>query len=293
MAQSEWLKRKLIFVLGKGGVGKSSLALATAQALAAEGKKTLLCRLLQVADEPQTLIQENENLWTIQLNATACFEEYIILKLKIKALYSLLLGSSITQYLEKAAPGVKEMVLLGKIWFERLNYDHVVVDMPSTGYALTMFNTPINFAGLFPGGPIHRDATEMTETFSNPKETAFATVTLPEEMPLQESIELAEALLKNFPKNKSWLLVNRLLKLEKKYLNLFEEKSGVLLKKEKDSGLWRTLEYLCLKHQNQQQNLKDNLPTAKKYFQDIFEISEVFSAKKESQLMGVFSKELS
>jgi anion-transporting ArsA/GET3 family ATPase len=219
MTNLEWLNRKCIFLLGKGGVGKTTLAKATAEHLASQGKRVLLCHVLHVQNKEQKLEEIKPGLFEINLNAATCFEEYIQLKLKIKALYSLFLGSKVTQYMEKAAPGIRELVLTGKVWYERKNYDHVVIDMPSTGYALTMLHTPFNFANLFPGGPVHRDANDMISTFKNPEESAFVIVSLAEEMPYQESLECEEEILKLTPQNKPSWIFNRVLTFD--FSNLY------------------------------------------------------------------------
>jgi anion-transporting ArsA/GET3 family ATPase len=179
------------------------------------------------------------------------------LKLKLRALYTAFLGNKITNYLEKAAPGVREMVLLGKIWFERNHYDHVVVDMPSSGYALTMIHTPFNFAALFPGGPIYHDAKEMIATFSNPKETALVAVSIAEEMPVQEALEMAANLRKLMPKNPAWLVLNRLVQTPNKARKLYEEKWEHLSDSEKKSPLWQSLDYLIARENRQESLLED------------------------------------
>lgn len=256
MSSTDWLNKKIILIIGKGGVGKTMLARASARHLALQGKRTLLIHVLQVVEEEQKLEKVAPNLWEITLRASDCFQEYIMLKLKLKALYTAFLGNKVTQYLEKAAPGVREMVLLGKIWFERENYDHVVVDMPSTGYALTMIHTPFNFASLFPGGPIYHDSQAMIETFSDPRQTAFVTVSLGEEMPIQESIELAANLKGLMPANPSWLVMNRLTRVENEAIRLFDSKWPSLSKEDRSSPLWRALEHTISRTRKQADLLK-------------------------------------
>ncbi|MBI3542281.1 MAG: P-loop NTPase [Deltaproteobacteria bacterium] len=241
---ASWLDRKLIVISGKGGVGKTTVAQAAARALAARGRRTLLIHVLQLGEEEQKIERLAPNLWTVTLRSEDCFREYIIMKLKLKTLYTAFLSNKVTKYLEKAAPGVREIVLLGKVWFERENYDHVVVDMPSTGYALTMIHTPFNFAALFPGGPIYHDAKDMIATFSDPKQTAFVTVSLAEEMPIQESLELAEELRKLMPGNPSFLVMNRLTRVSADARELHARKWAKLTEGERASPLWRGLDYL-------------------------------------------------
>lgn len=202
------LKRRLIFVGGKGGVGKTLVSQAIAQSLPG--------RVLWVAFEdplrpPNELIQKSSHLWHLNCEAGASFEEYIQLKISIAPLAKLFLHNKLVRYLAKAAPGIHELVLLGKVWHDRIKYDHVVCDMPSTGYGLAMFKSMENFSSLFKGGPIQRDAEKMIATFKDPKESGQLIVSLPEEMPLVESLELREFLLEIFPGNEPGLLVNRLL----------------------------------------------------------------------------------
>jgi anion-transporting ArsA/GET3 family ATPase len=210
-SESDWLSRRLILIMGKGGVGKSALAGAAARHLASQGKRVFLAHIqeLEAADGAKGPQQRGPGLWEQTLETDACFREYIGLKLKVKGLAAMFLGSHLIQYLQKVSPGIREIVLLGKVWHERQNYDHVIVDMPSTGYALAMVNAPLNFARLFPGGPVHQDTLDMTRTLGDAANTALVNVTLPEEMPLQESVELAQELQRLVPSNKSWLVVNK------------------------------------------------------------------------------------
>src|SRR5579871_6687943 len=220
----DWLDKKLILITGKGGVGKTTLARAAAGILASRGRRTLLVHVLQLGDEGQRIEQVAPNLWSVTLQPSECFREYIILKLRLRSLYTAFLSSKVIQYLERAAPGVREITMLGKIWYERNNYDHVVVDMPSTGYALTMIHTPFNFAALFPGGPIYHDSRDMILTISDPTISSHVIVSLAEEIPVQESVELAAELKKLMPMNPAALVVNRLTRVAPDARALFERR---------------------------------------------------------------------
>ncbi|MCM2277736.1 MAG: ArsA family ATPase [Oligoflexia bacterium] len=204
--------RKLLFVSGKGGVGKTAVSQALALARAREGKRVLWVTFedpLRPAGELRQ-VPGPKGLWQLNCDATRAFEEYAALKIGMAPLTRVFLRNKLMQYLAKAAPGIHELVLLGKVWHERLNYDQVIVDMPSTGYGLAMFQSTENFRTLFKGGPLFRDAEQMLRTFSDPAQTGLLIVALPEEMPLQESLELHEFLLALFPENPSGFIVNRL-----------------------------------------------------------------------------------
>ena len=213
---TEILKRPLIFIEGKGGVGKTTVALAIATALSEQSQRTLLISIEDPLRDPGELKRLNPYLWHLNCEASHAFEEYAAMKIGVPALTRIFMKNKLMRYLSKAAPGIHELVMLGKIWHDRLNYDHVIVDMPSTGYGIAMFQSTINFTRLFKGGPIHRDSEAMLKTFNDPKEVGQLIVALAEEMPLQESIELKDYLLKMFPANMPGFIVNRCFPLPKK-----------------------------------------------------------------------------
>jgi hypothetical protein len=204
------LNRSLIFVHGKGGVGKTALSHAIATRLAEKGQKTLWTTFEDPTRPSGESVQKSEDLWELNCDFTQAFEEYASMKIGIPALTRIFLQNKLMRYMSKAAPGIHELVLLGKVWFERNHYDHVVVDMPSTGYGLAMFQSTENFVKLFHGGPLHKDAEAMLGTFRDPAITAHIIVALPEEMPLRESIELKDYLKSLFPNNPACCFANRL-----------------------------------------------------------------------------------
>lgn len=202
--------RKLIFVTGKGGVGKTTVSQALAIALSQKGARTLWVCFEDPLQPPGILQQINTNLFHLNCEPHTSFEEYIGLKIKMPSLTRIFLNNKLVQYLSKAAPGIHELVMMGKIWFECNHYDHLVIDMPSTGYTLAMFQSVENFARLFHGGPVHHDAVQMLETFQDPVQSGLLILALPEEMSLRESLELDLFLQKQLPSNRAAFLVNRL-----------------------------------------------------------------------------------
>lgn len=204
------LERKLVFIGGKGGVGKTVVSQAIALRLNALGRRVLWTTFEDPILPTQELLELRPGLFHLNCEPSQSFEEYAAMKIGVPALARIFLQNKVMRYLAKAAPGIHELVLLGKVWFERNHYDHVVVDLPSTGYGLAMFQSTRNFAHLFQGGPINRDAHEMLATFNRPTECGHIIVSLPEEMPLRESLELGSHLQKLFPENSPDFIVNRL-----------------------------------------------------------------------------------
>lgn len=285
---NRFMENKLIFLFGKGGVGKSLLAQAVAEGLSQKKKKVLWVRVLQITDRKQELQKKNSHLSYIELNSRDCFEEYIVLKLKLKPLYSLFLNNKVTTYLEKAAPGVREMVLLGKIWFERANYDHIVIDMPSTGYAMTMFSTPFHFSNLFPGGPIYNDAQAIIQTLSDPTLTSYGIVSLLEEMPAQESLEFEELFHERIPENPAWLLANRKIEIPKKHQHVFQEYQKRLASTDRSNPLWRALQHRI--HQDGvQQKLLNRLKKEWRNAKNILVFPEMEGKTEAEKVKGILN----
>lgn len=202
------LNRPLLFVQGKGGVGKSTLALAMAERLS-KTHRTLLVSIEDPLRPPYEVRALSPTLDHLNNDATHAFEEYAGRKIGAPNLVKIFLQNRFMRYLAKAAPGIRELVLIGKIWFETRNYARVVVDMPATGHGLTLFQSLFNWGTLFVGSPLAKDATAMIEMLSDPAHVGHLIVSLPEEMPLVEAIELRTQLRKIFARAECALLLNR------------------------------------------------------------------------------------
>jgi anion-transporting ArsA/GET3 family ATPase len=206
------LDKRLVIVTGKGGVGKSTVALAMGLAAAAEGRRTIVCEvssqehISQVFNRAEVGFHEvemAENLWAISIDPDEAMREYLLLQLRVRAMRDLLYRSRIFGYLAAATPGLRELVTIGKIWEVALpdrkvkkgrKYDLVIVDAPATGQGVAFLQTPRTFANVARVGPIKAQA-EALETFLvNHRKTGVAIVALPEEMPVNETAALEQTL---------------------------------------------------------------------------------------------------
>jgi anion-transporting ArsA/GET3 family ATPase len=197
-----------VIVTGKGGVGKTTVAVALGLRAASEGKRTIVCEVSSQENASRMFehtavdfheVEMEENLWSISIDPDESMREYVLLQLKVRAMRDMLFRSRIFNYLAAATPGLKELVTIGKIWeLAQLDrkvkrgrkYDLVIVDAPATGHGIGFLQTPRTFAAIARVGPIHSQARQLDRLITNQENTGVAIVALPEEMPVNESAAL-------------------------------------------------------------------------------------------------------
>lgn len=220
----ELATKRLILVVGKGGVGRSTVAAAIAGQLADQGKRTLLYetnandRFGNYFDKPPVgteLVQLANNLWAVNATPASALEEYGLMVLRWKSVYEMVFENRVTKAFLRAIPGLDDYALLGKAWFHTTEekkgkpvFDTVVFDMPASGHAFSMLRVPWVIVDTVPEGPLTRDARTVKALLTDPKRTAAVLVTLAEEMPVNEALEL-ETKLMGLGINPQQLVVNQ------------------------------------------------------------------------------------
>ncbi|MGI8662518.1 MAG: ArsA family ATPase [Acidimicrobiales bacterium] len=216
------LDRKLLFVTGKGGVGKTTVAAGLALLASQQGKRTLVGEvdakgnLADFYEVPPTRFEAREigpNLFAMSMHTEESLKEYLSLQLKIPFVARLGPLARTFDFVAQAAPGVKEVLIIGKFLWEvrQRHYDLVVVDGAATGHAVAQLAAPQGMREMVKVGLVHDQTGWMLDILGDPAQTGAVIVASPEEMPVNETIELAGRISAETNVELASVVVNRVL----------------------------------------------------------------------------------
>jgi anion-transporting ArsA/GET3 family ATPase len=221
------LDRRLLFFTGKGGVGKSTVAAATALLASNIGKRVLLIEVDAKGDIPAQFEQRpvgfqprevHPGVLAMAMDTEASLQEYLKLNLRVPVLGRVGPLAKVLDFVASAAPGVKEILTIGKICWEvresiegRSDIDLVIVDATATGHIAAQLGAPGAIRELVDVGPVRAQTQWLSELLEDPAITAVNIVTTPEEMPVAETTELVAKLRAEVPVPLGTVVVNRVL----------------------------------------------------------------------------------
>src|SRR5688572_14852855 len=243
------LDKRIVFLTGKGGVGKSTVAAALGLVATRRGKRTIICEVAQQERMSSVFHTEGvgyhetkiaDNLFAFSIDPQRALEEYLQMQIKIKPVYDLMFKNRIFTYFAAATPGLRELVTIGKVWeLAQLDrrvkrgdkYDLVIVDAPATGHGIGILRTPKTFGDIARVGPIRRQADAIHEFITDPLLTSVVAVAWPEEMPVNETVDLQRNLQAELGLPLDRIFMNGL------YPHLFtDDEAGVLRERAEDDA---------------------------------------------------------
>ncbi|MPZ90997.1 MAG: P-loop NTPase [Actinobacteria bacterium] len=212
MHVDEFLDPKILIVSGKGGVGKTTVAAALALVAARHGRKVCMAEIDrkgtlpklfgggEVTYEPREL---SPGVWGLNIIPEDALAEYLRVQYHMSRISRVFRSTHFVDYITTAAPGLKDILVLGKIWYLEQDRDHgggahgfdtIIVDAPAAGHMATFLKAPQGLADAVRLGPVRRQSEWLNDMLTDPKRSRVHLVSLAEEIPASETLETSEAL---------------------------------------------------------------------------------------------------
>lgn len=240
---TDLLGRRLLFVTGKGGVGKTTVAAALGLLASEQGLRTLVCEVEPKGDldfayecgpTPFQGRQVAKNLTAMSMDTEASLREYLHYVAKVPVVGRIGPVARAFDFVATAAPGIREILTIGKLCYEvrENHYDLVVVDAASTGHVVGQLAAPTGINELVRVGLVRHQTDWMLEILRDPQQTGVVLVTTPEEMPVSEAIDLAGRLADETPVHLACVIANRVLpelfgRAEEEVFDRLAESAGI------------------------------------------------------------------
>ena len=218
--------KQLVIIAGKGGVGRTTVAAALALASANKGKRVLLAQtkskerlshLFGVPPIGHELTRMRDRLWVVNMTPQAALREYGAMVLRSEFIARQVLENKVSRAFLHAIPGLEDYSMLGKVWYHtteeqdgKPTWDQVILDGPATGHLVTMLQIPQAILEAVPEGPLTRPAQAARDLLRDPRRTVMSIVTLAEDLPSNEAIELSKKATEKIGVTLGPLIVNAL-----------------------------------------------------------------------------------
>ena len=193
------------------GVGKTTVTAAMATAMASRGKRVLIAMcdakermstLMGVPPIGPDIVSIASNVSAVRIQPEQAMREYGEMILKSRTVYNAVFDNRYTRSFFAAVPGLYEWAMLGKAWYHSIEenadgsqrFDVVLFDAPATGHGLDMLRVPKVIVDVVPPGLLRKEAERAWQMFRDPRQSGVVIVSMPEDMPTNETLELAQAL---------------------------------------------------------------------------------------------------
>lgn len=208
MEIDEFFAPKILIVSGKGGVGKTTVSAALALVAARRRRRVCIAEVDRKGTLPQLFggadldykpREMSSGVYGMNIVPDEALAEYLDVQYHMKKISRIFTSTHFVDYITATAPGLKDILVLGKIWYLEQGrngprFDTIIVDAPAAGHMLTFLSAPMGLSDAVRVGPVQRQAEWLVQMLRDTARSRVHLVTLPEEMPIAETIETAEAL---------------------------------------------------------------------------------------------------
>ncbi len=217
---SRLFQRRLIFVTGKGGVGKSSVTAAMGLLASQQGRRVLVCEMDvfsamdpllggggRVGHEP---LEVSPGLSVCNIDRSQALVTLVSRFVPSRRISRTLVTNKVTRLFFETAPGVGVLSLLHQVrrLMHEPEHELILVDLPSTGHAITFLRVPEVLHKMLRKGGVAEMAGRLAQDLRDPEVTALVVVSLPEEMPVNETIELHQVAREKLGMSTELVIVN-------------------------------------------------------------------------------------
>jgi anion-transporting ArsA/GET3 family ATPase len=198
---------RILLVTGKGGVGKTTVCATLGLWLSQRGQRTIIAEtsgatqiapLFGIQTGGYKPVQIRPGLSTVSITPQAAIEDYVVQQVRFRRLYKMVFRNRVMGPFIDAVPGLHDAVQLGKVFdLDRQRnadgthtWDTIIVDAPATGHGLTMLAAPSAMMELTRSGPMYEGVKLVQDVIGSRARTAIVLVSLPEDLPTSETLQL-------------------------------------------------------------------------------------------------------
>ncbi|HYA36046.1 MAG TPA: ArsA family ATPase [Candidatus Binataceae bacterium] len=206
---NDLFSRRVLILLGKGGVGTTTASGALAMLAASRGMRVLAMETdargpLSAAFGAKPSLEPvaiSDHLSVMLLDGRHALEEYLRLVMPAGPVLNAVFSSRLYQFFVQAAPGLRELMALGKVYYEverkpsdPNRFDLIIVDSFASGQALSFLKMPSAARDTFRGSIVSREADNINRMLRDPSQCATIVVAIPEALAISEAIETIDEL---------------------------------------------------------------------------------------------------